>query len=274
MEMRRSGLFALYGLILAFVAGCGSGFNGTLNDGGGSGPKPPAGAPTVTSLSPSSAVAGGADFTLTVTGTNFAAGDTVNWEFTPLASTYVSSTEMKAQVPASLIARPGSATIVVVTPTPSSMNFGSTFTVTISPLPGNSSYTMTTVNVAANDMVWDPVSQQIYLSVPGNTSITPLNPATAQLGAPVAVASAPDRLAISSDGAYLYAGMDANGTVQRFTLPGMTPDISISLGSYLNYGPMYALDVEVAPDSSTNRRDFTRHDGCEPARTRRSGDLR
>ncbi|HKD59423.1 MAG TPA: IPT/TIG domain-containing protein [Terracidiphilus sp.] len=235
-------------LILGFIAGCGSGFNGTLNPGGGSGPTPPTGAPTVTSLSPSTTVAGGGDFTLTVTGTNFAAGDTVDWEFTPLTSMYVSSTEMKAQVPASLIAKPGSATIVVVTPTPSSMNFGSTFTVTAPQLQGNASYTMTTVNVAANDMVWDPASQQLFLSVPGNGSITPLNPTTGQLGTPV-MTGAPDRLAISDDSTYLYVGMDSSGSVQRFTLPGMTPDISIPLGSYLSYGPMYALDVEVAPGS-------------------------
>jgi hypothetical protein len=203
----------------------------------------------VTSLSPSSTAAGGGDFTLTVTGTNFAAGDTVDWEFTPLTSTYVSATVMKAQVPAALIAKPGSTTIVVTKSTPSSMNFGSTFNVTVPQLPGNASHTMTTVSVAANDMVWDSTSQQLYLSVPGNNSITPLNPTSGQLGTPVILASAPDRLAISGDSAYLYVGMDANGTVQRFTMPGMAPDISIPLGSFMSYGPMYALDVEVAPGS-------------------------
>jgi trimeric autotransporter adhesin len=244
--MRGSGVLVFCGLIGGLISGCGSGFKGTVNTGGGT-PQPPAGAPTVTSLSPSSTVAGGAEFTLTVTGTNFASGDTVDWDFTPLTSTYVSSTEMKAQVPASLIAKPGTSAIDVVTTTPATLNFGSTFTITVPPLPGNASYTMTAVNVAAKDMVWDPISQQFYLSVPGNNSITTLDPASGQLGTPVILASAPDRLAISSDGAYLYAGMDASGTVQRFTLPGVAPDISISLGSYLNNGPMYALDVEVAP---------------------------
>jgi probable HAF family extracellular repeat protein len=71
----------------------------------------------LTSLSPSSATAGGAAFTLKVTGigTNFVPGATVNWNGTVLATTYVSATEMTASVPASLIAAAGTASVAVTT---------------------------------------------------------------------------------------------------------------------------------------------------------------
>ena len=65
------------------------------------------------SLSPSSAAPGGAAFTLTVTGTNFIPGATVNWNGAALATTYVSSTEVTAIVPAALIAMIGTASVTV-----------------------------------------------------------------------------------------------------------------------------------------------------------------
>ena len=71
----------------------------------------------LTSLSPGSATAGAAAFTLTVTGigTNFIPGATVNWNGTVLAASYVSATQMTASVPASLIATAGSASVTVTT---------------------------------------------------------------------------------------------------------------------------------------------------------------
>jgi probable HAF family extracellular repeat protein len=71
----------------------------------------------LTTLTPSSATAGAAAFTLTVTGigTNFVPGATVNWNGTALATTYVSATEVTASVPASLIAVAGTALVTVTT---------------------------------------------------------------------------------------------------------------------------------------------------------------
>ncbi|MGO9619516.1 MAG: putative Ig domain-containing protein [Bryobacteraceae bacterium] len=69
--------------------------------------------PAVTSLSPSSATAGGPAFTLTVNGSGFVSGAVVDWNGSALATTYVSATQLTAQVPASLIATAGTAQIVV-----------------------------------------------------------------------------------------------------------------------------------------------------------------
>jgi hypothetical protein len=81
--------------------------------------------PTVTSLSPSTAVGGGAAFTLTISGTNFANNSVANWGSTPLTTTYVSSTRLTASVPASLIATAGtdSITVTTVNGTSTGLNF-------------------------------------------------------------------------------------------------------------------------------------------------------
>jgi N-acetylneuraminic acid mutarotase len=87
-------------------------------------------APTAASLSPSSGTAGGAAFTLTVTGTNFVSSSTVLWNGTGLTTTYVSATQLTASVPASDIAKAGKATVTVVNPTPGGgASKGLTFTI-------------------------------------------------------------------------------------------------------------------------------------------------
>ena len=68
----------------------------------------------ITSLSPDSATAGGSAFTLTVNGAGFASGAVVHWNSTGLTTTFVSITQLKAAVPANLIAAPGTASITVV----------------------------------------------------------------------------------------------------------------------------------------------------------------
>jgi 6-phosphogluconolactonase len=67
----------------------------------------------ITAIAPSSATAGGAAFTLTVTGAGFVSSDTVQWNGSPLATTFVSATQLSAAVPASLIAVAGSASVTV-----------------------------------------------------------------------------------------------------------------------------------------------------------------
>jgi LmbE family N-acetylglucosaminyl deacetylase len=74
--------------------------------------------PTTTSLSPSSATAGGAAFTLTVNGTNFISGSVVRWNGTDRTTTYVSSTQLTASILAADIATAGTASVTVFNPPP------------------------------------------------------------------------------------------------------------------------------------------------------------
>jgi Putative Ig domain len=78
------------------------------------GPAPPP-IPTITSLSPNAATASGPGFTLTVDGTNFTPASTVQWNASPLSTTFVNANELTAGVPASLITTSGTAQITVST---------------------------------------------------------------------------------------------------------------------------------------------------------------
>ena len=69
--------------------------------------------PSITSLNPSSATAGGAAFTLTVNGSGFVSGAVVQWNGSALSTTFVSSTQLTATVSSGLIANAGTATITV-----------------------------------------------------------------------------------------------------------------------------------------------------------------
>ena len=74
--------------------------------------------PTVTTTTPASAAVGGQGFTLTVNGTNFVPGATVQWNGGNRVTTFGSSTQLTAQIPATDIATAGTATIRVVNPGP------------------------------------------------------------------------------------------------------------------------------------------------------------
>ncbi len=70
----------------------------------------------IDSFSPESVAPGSAAFTLTVNGTNFVTGAQMTWNGTPLSTSFVSATQLKASVPADLISSAGTATVTVVNP--------------------------------------------------------------------------------------------------------------------------------------------------------------
>jgi len=101
-------------LSLAFLAACGGGASQPANN-----PlPPPPPTPSITTISPNSAVAGGAAFTLTIDGTNFVAGSMVNFGGSTPITTFVSSTELTAAIPASGVASTGKLVVTVTNPAP------------------------------------------------------------------------------------------------------------------------------------------------------------
>ncbi|HXJ43354.1 MAG TPA: protease pro-enzyme activation domain-containing protein [Bryobacteraceae bacterium] len=73
----------------------------------------PAASVTISSLTPASATAGTGAFTLTVNGSGFAAGATVQWNGTALITKLVNATQVQGSVPAGLIATAGVASVTV-----------------------------------------------------------------------------------------------------------------------------------------------------------------
>jgi hypothetical protein len=74
--------------------------------------------PVLTSISQTSTIAGGSAFTLTVSGSNFVASSLVEWEGTPLTTTFVNAQKVTATVPASDISTAGAAQVAVYNPAP------------------------------------------------------------------------------------------------------------------------------------------------------------
>lgn len=74
--------------------------------------------PSIISLSPPTAVAGGPGFTLTVTGKNFVSTSVVKWAGSARATTFVSATELTATILATDIAKAGTFHVTVTSPTP------------------------------------------------------------------------------------------------------------------------------------------------------------
>ena len=101
-------------------------------------------------------------------------------------------------------------------------------------------------------MVWDPVNQVIYLSVPSGAAlnantISVLDPLTGSITKSVSIGNDPDVLALSAGSQYLYVGLDGSSSVQRLTLPDLSLDVSYSLGGDPILGPYVALDLQAAP---------------------------
>ena len=101
--------------------------------------------PTITSLSPSSVIAGASAQTLTVNGTNFIASSVVNFNNTARTTTYVSATQLTIQLTAGDQATAGGYDVKVTNPTPGGgTTAASTFTV--NPVPSNPVPTITSLS--------------------------------------------------------------------------------------------------------------------------------
>lgn len=74
--------------------------------------------PVVRYMSPAACLFGKSDFNITVTGNYFVSSSVVQWNGTPLVTSYVSSTLLMAAVTANLVANTGTANVSVYTPPP------------------------------------------------------------------------------------------------------------------------------------------------------------
>jgi len=100
--------------------------------------------PAITTISPTSATAGGAAFTLTVNGTGFVSTSAVNFGASAPVTTFVSPTQLTAAIPATAIAAAGNVNVTVFSPGPGGGTSNIvTFTVSAAPLLADLAVTMT-----------------------------------------------------------------------------------------------------------------------------------
>jgi len=212
-------------------------------------PAPTAQTPSITAVSPSGTIAGGASFTLTVNGNNFLNTSIVQFNGTALATTFISSTQLQAVVPAAAIASAGVAQVTVANPSASGGNSAQdAFLIGTQQINGN---TIAIFNQTAKDIAFDSLRQVFYLTVPSTApngnSVAVFDPASGQVIGSQFAGSNPNILAISDDNQTLYASLDGAVGVQRFNLSGLLPEVEFSVGGDSFLGPHLAFDVQPAP---------------------------
>jgi hypothetical protein len=195
------------------------------------------GAPTVSFASPPSKAAGGADFTLLLTGNGFTLNSVARVNGADRETTFVTTAQLMATILATDIATPGLTSLTVFDPATGESN-ALNFPIFISQ--------------PTNDLILEPVSQLIYASVPGSAgsggnSIVSIDPVTGVVGSPVFVGSEPGKLALADDNQALYVALDGAAAARRFDIPSQTPGVQFSMGSDPFFGPMFADDIAVAP---------------------------
>jgi hypothetical protein len=130
------------------------------------------------SIAPSSAIAGSGPVTLTLTGTGFVSGSEARWNGTALTTTFASATQLTAQVPAALLASPGTASVTVVNPAPGG-GTSAPRTFTVSP----SATKLTFTTQPGNGTAGQPLAVQPVVAVQAadGTTITSDNTTTITL---------------------------------------------------------------------------------------------
>jgi hypothetical protein len=177
-------------------------------------------APTLTSMYPTNGPIK-TGFTATLTGTNFAANSAITINGVAVPTTFASTTQLTADVPATMIG-PGNSIFAVTTPAPR----GGT----------SSSLAYTAyIPIANNAMVYNPVDQLFYLSVPASAgapygnSIVSLDPLTGALGIPILVGSEPYHMVLTSDSKALWVGLDGANAVRKVDLVAHTAGLQFAL---------------------------------------------
>ena len=202
--------------------------------------------PPVPTLTVLSVTAGpiATDTKLTISGTGFASTSTVSYNGQALTTTYSNSASLSATIPASQLLFPGTGKVTVTTPAPG----GGT---------SNALAFTTYVPIVSNSMVYNPVNGLLYLSIPASVgapygnSIVSMDPATGALGTPIPVGSEPNKLALTSDGRYLWVGLDGASGVRKIDLTTNQAGLQFALTVTNNiYGPLTVLNLIALPGAT------------------------
>ena len=191
------------------------------------------GVPTITSIAPSSATAGGPGFTLTVNGTGFYAGSVVQVNGVGRTTTLVSATQLTASILASDIATQGTDQITVFNPSLT--------------VPGGTSapFPLTVTPAAGPPPVLTSAAPGLAAQGAGRLQLT-LQGANFRPGAMVVIS--PKLASLGNSNGHTQAGDIAVLTVNRISTTLMTATVSLSPGATVG---LRAIDVLNADGTST-----------------------
>lgn len=201
--------------------------------------------PALTSVSPNAIKSGSSDTAITVTGLNFNANSVVMLGTTALNTTFTSSTQISAMVPAAQLTSMGWSAITVSTPAPGG-GVSNAVPLTV----------YTALSLGVNHIVYDAYSRKLMTSVStgsstiAGSSLVALNPETATFGTPVALTVVPNKLVLSNSGQTLYLGNSSNQTVDRYNMStGTVATLSIPGSTTCTYCGAAPQEVAVSPGS-------------------------
>lgn len=108
------------------------------------------------------------------------------------------------------------------------------------------------VDLASNDLVFDPHSGMLYASVPGSApamgnSVVPIDPQSGALGTPIPVGSDPNFMTLSDDGHYLYVTLEEGAAIQRVDLRTQQVELLFPLGNGPSGAPYLAWAITAVP---------------------------
>ncbi len=146
-------------------------------------------APSISSFSPSSALAGGPDFELIINGSNFVSTSSAAWNGSPLATAFISGSQLGAWVPAADIASASSSGVTVSVTNPGNATIASLKYPVNNPVPAIVALSPSTITAGSQNFVL-AISGTNFISGPngatfafwnGSPRSTTFNPLTQQL---------------------------------------------------------------------------------------------
>jgi hypothetical protein len=237
-----------------------------LIDGAAVNPKAPAdvdsGDPTwsyswMTSVTPQQAAAGSGNVSITINGNNFTPDSIACWACNQsiqyLPTTYLSSQQLSATIPASLIASSGSFPINVFDSSTSLYSTDS-LVFTVTPAAGSSSTQLNAINMAGFAIAGDAQSGLLYVGTADFDSAYP-NSIVAVDGGSGSVVKAqtvgadPWVVSVSADGQYVYAGFYGATALTQLQLPGLGSPLTWALSNPASSQAYWAGDMKAAPVS-------------------------
>jgi uncharacterized repeat protein (TIGR01451 family) len=108
---------------------------------------------------------------------------------------------------------------------------------------------VTVISQVTSDIGWDAAANRIVASVPNaqwelGNSLLSFNPLSGAFDSPIATGTEPDKLAVSANGQYVYAGLDADSSIQRVDISNRVADLKFPTG----YD--YVSDIAVLPNNA------------------------
>lgn len=198
--------------------------------------------PALSGTNPPTVPVGSTFVTLQVFGNNFFPSSVVFAAGIALQTTYQSSTTLTAALDASRLTL-GEIPITVFNPVPGGGESAS--------LPVT---TYQSIGMAAVALVYNPVTKLLYAAIHAGAASNPntiavVDPTTAKVNAYITVGNDPRKLALSSDGQYLYVSLNGDHAIQRVNLSTLKVDQTFALPVDSSFGQLTAADMKVIPGS-------------------------